>query len=619
MRVPRKISIFLMMIGLCGCATNPPSGPVIHKALVSSSDTVNIDHCNAKNVGRKTVSDFDFDRPKLACFEKYPKFQSNLPSCDKDQHPHTWNGCFGILKKSGFNFFEGDFESGRPIRGLLHSNLFDYIGGFRNNGPDGIGVYKRSTERFRALWENGKIKEIYLSNFYPRSVVDNFYVDEKRDWSDEFFGAFFDLMPRYAEFPCPGDDPRNWTLCKKEILFDDGEKYTGTWKNGVFDGEGEYHYKDGSLFKGEWKGGKKHGHGSLRSTSSKWTEQYWFEGALKTKDEFFRLKENRPIYSKQDLATFPQIANTKVPESPSLNKLQMEVMQKEREQRDVSARQAEEKRLKDRLAELNRQSQTTFNDDLPGLISKLPSANANTRLHVLVIGINDYADVPDVPFADRSAKQFAEIAQKLLGAQPHNVIVLTDDQATLGRLLSRLKTLLNRLGPQDQFLFYYAGHGVPGKDGAGAYLLAQDGGPGSYEQPDLQLGQIYSVIEKSRVGQASIFIDACFSGRSGKDSIVFEGIAPIVVQPKQNFPDSDRMAVITAGRGDQFSNQEKSTGHRLFSYHLMRLILDGGFRLEIGQLHQRLKQRVLEESRRIGPEFEQEPDLQGNRRMTLLN
>lgn len=319
------------------------------------------------------------------------------------------------------------------------------------------------------------------------------------------------------------------------------------------------------------------------------------------------------------IVSLPQTANVKVIEDPALNKLKMEVLQKEREKAELAARQAEEKRLRDRLAELNQQTRTDYIDDLPALISKRPAAKANPNLHVLAIGINDYADVPDVPFADRSAQQFAEIAQKLLGAQSQNVIVLTDGQATLGRLLSRLNTLLNRLGPQDQLLFYYAGHGVPSKDGAGAHLLAQDGGPGSYEQPDLQLSKIYAVIAKSKVGQAKIFIDACFSGRSGKDTIVFEGIAPVVVKPRQSFPDSERIAVMTAGRGDQFSNQDKARGHRLFSYHLMRIILEDGTKLEIGQLHQRLRQRVLEESRRIGPEFEQEPELQGNGRMVLLN
>lgn len=98
---------------------------------------------------------------------------------------------------------------------------------------------------------------------------------------------------------------------------------------------------------------------------------------------------------------------------------------------------------------------------------------------------------------------------------------------------------------------------------------------------------------------------------------MFEGIAPITVSPKQSFPDSNRLAVLTAGRGDQFSNQSKEHGHRLFSYHLMRGLLEGGSKLEMAQLHNRLRGGVLDESRRIGPEFEQEPELQGNGKLIL--
>ena len=302
-----------------------------------------------------------------------------------------------------------------------------------------------------------------------------------------------------------------------------------------------------------------------------------------------------------------------------LTQLQNEILQRERELAALAERQAEEKRLRDRLAELNRLTQAEFKDDLPMLLAKITAAKPNPRIHVLAIGINDYADVPDVPFADRSAEQFAKIVEKLLGVQKQNTIVLTNADATSGRLRGRLRTLLNRLGPQDRLLLYYAGHGVPGKDGKNAYLLAQDGGPGSYEEPALRLEQLYADIAKSRVGAAKLFIDACFSGRSGKDSIVFEGIAPILVTPKQSFPDSQRLAVMTAGRGDQFSNQNKDSGHRLFSYHLMRAMLETNPSLEIGSLHNRLRQRVLDDSRRIGPEFEQEPELQGNSKLPLLN
>jgi len=317
------------------------------------------------------------------------------------------------------------------------------------------------------------------------------------------------------------------------------------------------------------------------------------------------------------MATLAPGPSPQVIADPSLAKLQVEVMQKEREQAEIAARQAEERRLKARLAELDRKPVQEFKDDLPGLLAKLPVTKPNANVFVFAVGIDDYADVPDVPFADRSAKQFSEVAQKLFGAPKQNVVVLTNAEATSGRLRGRLRTILNRLGPQDQLLFYYAGHGVPGKNGRNAYLLAQDGGPGSYEEPDLQLEQLYAEIAKSRVGKAKLFIDACFSGRVGKDAIVFEGIAPITVSPKQSFPDSNRLAVLTAGRGDQFSNQSKERGHRLFSYHLMRGLLEGGSKLEMAQLHNQLRDRVLDESRRIGPEFEQEPDLQGNGKLSL--
>jgi hypothetical protein len=49
----------------------------------------------------------------------------------------------------------------------------------------------------------------------------------------------------------------------------------------------------------------------------------------------------------------------------------------------------------------------------------------------------------------------------------------------------------------------------------------------------------------------------------------------------------------------------------------MRVLLEDGSNLEVGQLHDRLRERVLDDSRRLGPEFEQEPELQGNQRLAI--
>lgn len=313
-----------------------------------------------------------------------------------------------------------------------------------------------------------------------------------------------------------------WALGQERGLgrryLNDGSVYVGIHENGRRSGDGIQYSSNGlAILSGRWEGGK------LSSVHSLSESRFPFRGDMAFPtvawphfDVTFSDGVDQNSSSKHAHTAASSQANgvTPRPADTELAKLQTEVLLREREQAATATRQTEEKRLKARLAELDRQSVQEFNDDLPSLLAKLPVAKPNSKVYVFAVGIDDYADVPDVPFADRSANQFSEVAQKLVGAQKQNVIVLTNAEATSGRLRGRLRTILNRLGPQDQLLFYYAGHGVPGKNGRNAYLLAQDGGPGSYEEPDLQLEQLYTEIAKSRVGQAKLFIDAFFwSGR----------------------------------------------------------------------------------------------------------
>lgn len=299
-------------------------------------------------------------------------------------------------------------------------------------------------------------------------------------------------------------------------------------------------------------------------------------------------------------------------DDPELARLERDLVEKKRAKVEAEARAARKDQLRKELAELDKTAPARFDEDLATALSAAPQAKPDRRLHVLAIGINDYADVPDVPYADRSAQAFVDFAKKRLGAKDENIILLTDAEATSGRLRRMLKTMLGRLTSEDRLLVYYAGHGVPAQDGKSAYLLGQDGGAGGYEEPDLQLDTIYAQIDKSRVGQASLFIDACFSGRSSKDSLVFEGVAGITLVPRHGIRPDSRLTVLTAGRSHQFSNQDKTHGHRLFGYHLMKTLLEDGPNQTASTLHSKVRERVLQDSRRIGPEFEQEPELLGN-------
>ena len=250
-------------------------------------------------------------------------------------------------------------------------------------------------------------------------------------------------------------------------------------------------------------------------------------------------------------------------------------------------------------------------DELPDLLKTVEQAPSDPRLYALVIGISDYAEAADVPYAARSAQTFAHVLRKALGAQAENVALLTNAEATSGRLRGRLRATLARLGRQDRLVVYYAGHGVP--DRADSYLLAQDAVPGSYMEPDLRLSALYKQIAASSVGHALVFIDACFSGRADRDTMIFPGIAPARLQPRPGLVVSDRISVLSAGGSEEFANQDETRGHRLFGYYLMRALLDqGGRRLTMATLHDQVREEVLRASLRLGPEFRQEPELHGN-------
>ena len=315
---------------------------------------------------------------------------------------------------------------------------------------------------------------------------------------------------------------------------------------------------------------------------------------------------------------------TGVEDDPELARLEAQVQARKRQRQQQAAREKKRQELRAELARLDKEEQQVaatrptpqeasppVQDDLPRLLDRAGSVRSNPQLHALVIGISDYAEAADVPYAARSAQTFARVLRKALGAQAENIALLTNAEATSGRLRGRLRATLARLGPHDRLVMYYAGHGVP--DRADSYLLAQDAVPGSYMEPDLRLSALYEQIAASSVEHALVFIDACFSGRANRDTMIFPGIAPARLQPRPGAVVSERISVLSAGGSEEFANQDQTRGHRLFGYHLMRALLDqGGRRLTMATLHDQVREEVLRASLRLGPEFRQEPELHGN-------
>ena len=275
---------------------------------------------------------------------------------------------------------------------------------------------------------------------------------------------------------------------------------------------------------------------------------------------------------------------------------------------------SEIKRLEEQLSNIDRGE---FKDDLQGAISAISTpAKEDPNLHVVVVGIDTYSELPRVIFSDRSARMFAEVAVKKLGAPQHQVISLVNDEATGVRLLSRLRSISSKLGPKDKLLFYFAGHSAPTKDNQ-VVLIPYDATAEILVTDDLRLKGLVQTLLKSQAEHVWIVLDSCFSGRTDNNEFIYRDTAPILLAPKSGIlpPESSRLTVLAAGGVTDFANASRATGHRLFSYHLLRELIKGSALDPTSFV--KISRQVRLDATSLGPTYSQAPEWLGAQRALL--
>ncbi|KAG8683380.1 hypothetical protein FRC11_013641, partial [Ceratobasidium sp. 423] len=82
-------------------------------------------------------------------------------------------------------------------------------------------------------------------------------------------------------------------------------------------------------------------------------------------------------------------------------------------------------------------------------------------LHALIIGINDYPNLPKLKGAVADADEFANFLESELKVPPDHIINLRDDTATRRNIIGSIKSLQNnpQINYRDPILIYYAGQG----------------------------------------------------------------------------------------------------------------------------------------------------------------
>ena len=262
--------------------------------------------------------------------------------------------------------------------------------------------------------------------------------------------------------------------------------------------------------------------------------------------------------------------------------------------------------------------QKDFEDDIPQLLAKTPAVPVNRSNWLFVIGIGQYEQTDDILYSRRSAELFAQVASKTLGVHESRKVVLLDKQASSGAIQDQLRLMLDKVRAGDKIWFYYSGHGLPvAEKGNAPYLLPADKIPDFIASDDFYQAQsIYRLLQNSAASQVVAFMDSCFTGTTDGKSVFGGAKAATRLQPKRlSIAPTDKMAVLTAGTDKQFSNALPETGHRLFTYYLMKAMLKGYDR--VGDFANRVSADVSDKSLDLGGLNRQTPVLVGNPNLRL--
>ena len=255
--------------------------------------------------------------------------------------------------------------------------------------------------------------------------------------------------------------------------------------------------------------------------------------------------------------------------------------------------------------------------ELDNLLKKTSSVKKDKRKWLFAIGIEQYDSTSNISYAQRSAEMFVKIAHKKLGIPKQNTYTLINYNATQAKIKTNFKKLLRRVKKGDTIYFYYNGHGIPIPALKNEpFMLPSDSEPDYIaDEKFFSLKNIYGKLSDSKASKVIAFVDSCFSGvTDGK--AVLKGVAAARLKAKQVEFDKNKMVVLSAGKAHQYSNGYNKKGHRLFSFFIMKNIIDG--KIGIKELYKQTKYDTYNTSlEEYGDLRVQDPSINGNIKMSL--
>lgn len=148
------------------------------------------------------------------------------------------------------------------------------------------------------------------------------------------------------------------------------------------------------------------------------------------------------------------------------------------------------------------------------------------KYYALIIGINDYADpkIPSLGKPIRDAEMFYNVITTRYLFSNENVKILRN--AKMADIVESLDYFAKKVRPEDNFLIFYAGHGIYDKQAETGYWLPSDATRNS-KLAWFRNSTLRDYLREIKSKHTLLISDACFAGSIFKTSRGLEDAAAI--------------------------------------------------------------------------------------------
>jgi hypothetical protein len=133
------------------------------------------------------------------------------------------------------------------------------------------------------------------------------------------------------------------------------------------------------------------------------------------------------------------------------------------------------------------------------------------KAHLLVIAIDDYQHCPRLYNCRRDADRFIQLLTEQYQFEQKYITTLFDEQATEEQILDAFKKQITAVGPEDDLVVIYSGHGEYEADIDEGYWIPVDAKQG--ESSDfISNSRIIKYLKAIPAHHILLIVDSCFSG-----------------------------------------------------------------------------------------------------------